>query len=107
MKVNLSKSVFEKKCLEQKWVELPDSICWGECDEKDGQCKACETHDSDALAGYCCSGVNHHGRGGAVSNGDCPANAVAAVTHFSTIIDRQPECRFYIVFGTNLHQVDL
>ena len=97
----------KKKCLEQKWVELPDSICWGECDEKDGQCKACETHDSDALAGYCCSGVNHHGRGGAVSNGDCPANAVAAVTHFSTIIDRQPECRFYIVFGTNLHQVDL
>jgi len=61
-------------------VELPNSICWGECHEKGGQCRACQTHDSDALAGYCCSGVNHHGGGGPVSNGDCPANAVAAVT---------------------------
>ena len=61
-------------------MELPNSICWGECHEKGGQCRACQTHDSDALAGYCCSGVNHHGGGGPVSNGDCPANAVAAVT---------------------------
>ena len=65
--------------LEQEWVELPNSVCWGECHEKGGQCVACKSHDSDALAGYCCSGANHFGGDGAVSNGDCPANAVAAV----------------------------
>ena len=65
--------------LEQEWVELPNSNCWNECHERGGQCAACESQDSDALAGYCCSGANHLGGDGAVLNGDCPANAVAAV----------------------------
>ena len=66
---------------EQEWVDLPDfSVCWGACNEQGGQCSACMNADPDALAGYCCSGANHFGGNGAVNNGDCPADAAAAVT---------------------------
>ena len=60
-------------------MELPGSICWGECYGKGGKCLACESHDQDAFSGYCCSGVNHHGGGGPASNGDCPTGAVDTV----------------------------
>lgn len=49
-------------------------MCWGACNEQ------CSNADPDAIAGYCCSGANHFAGDGAVSNGDCPADAVAAVT---------------------------
>ena len=64
---------------EMGYVELPDfSVCWGACNQQGGQCSACMNADPDALAGYCCSGANHHGGNGAVSNGDCPADAATA-----------------------------
>ena len=66
---------------EMGYVELPNfSVCWGACNQQGGQCSACMNADPDALAGYCCSGANHHGGGGAVSNGDCPVDAIAAVS---------------------------
>ena len=55
-------------------------MCWGMCNEQGGQCSACMDADPDALAGYCCSGANHFGGDGAVSNADCPADAIAAVS---------------------------
>jgi len=63
-----------------EWVEDPQSVCWGMCNEQGGQCSGCMNGDPDATAGYCCSGVNHHGGGGPAANGDCPADAIAAVT---------------------------
>ena len=82
---------------EQRWVELPDfSDCWGACNQQGGQCSACMNADPDALAGYCCSGANHHGGGGAVSNGDCPADAATAVTvdsHACVVLkEKTPPC---------------
>ena len=50
------------------------------CNEHGGQCSGCMGADPDATAGYCCSGVNHHGGGGPAANGDCPADAIAAVS---------------------------
>ena len=32
------------------------------------------------VGGYCCSGVNHGNGNGPVSNGDCPFEAIIAVT---------------------------
>ena len=55
-------------------------MCWGACNDQGGQCSVCSDADPDAIAGYCCSGANHHGGDGAVSNGDCPADAIAAIT---------------------------
>ena len=63
-----------------EWIEDPTSMCWGACNNQGGQCSACSNADPDAIAGYCCSGANHFSGDGAVSNGDCPADAVAAVT---------------------------
>ena len=55
-------------------------MCWGACNGQGGQCSACLSGDPDAVARYCCSGANHFGGDGAVSNGDCPADAIAAVS---------------------------
>ena len=64
----------------RQYVQLPDSVCWGECTAEGGECTACKNHDPNATAGYCCSGANHFAGDGAVSNGDCPADAIAAIT---------------------------
>ena len=50
------------------------------CNEQGGQCSGCMNADPDAYEGYCCSGANHHGGGGPAANGDCPADAIAAVS---------------------------
>ena len=51
-----------------------------ECGSKGGRCSFCDSKQSDAFSGYCCSGVNHQGGAGPIQNGDCPAEAVAAQT---------------------------
>ena len=76
------------------WVALPGSVCWGECHGKGGECSACKNHDPNAIAGFCCSGVNHHGGNGPASNGDCPAGAVAAVettVHACVVLKRNDQ----------------
>ena len=66
--------------LVREYVQLANSVCWGECNERGGECTTCKNHDPNATVGYCCSGANHHGGDGAVNNEDCPVDAVAAIT---------------------------
>ena len=37
-------------------------------------------HDSNAISGYCCSGVNHVAGNGPFDNGDCLIEAIEAQT---------------------------
>lgn len=83
--------------LVREYVQLANSVCWGECNEKGGECTACKNHDPNATAGYCCSGANHYGAQGAVNNEDCPVDAVAAITTdvHSCVVHKQKGLIFY------------
>ena len=60
-----------------EWISMNNN-CWLECELKGGSCSACMDYDSNAVAGYCCSGVNHQSGVGPHDNGDCPSDAVVA-----------------------------
>ena len=60
---------------ESEWLQIPGD-CWVECDQTGGLCQACKNYESNAISGYCCSGVNHQNGGGPILNGDCPHEAI-------------------------------
>ena len=61
---------------EFEWLQIPGD-CYPECGQTGGLCQACKNYNSDAISGYCCSGVNHNLGQGPYKNGDCPDEAIA------------------------------
>ena len=99
-------SLLQAQNVEYEWQE--DTVdCWFNCytvsfwdffKQEAGLCEVSfrfermfESREFQGFCGtgaYCCSGVNHKDGNGPVSNGDCPLDAVLAVTSVNHVCVR-------------------